>query len=140
APHAPADPPLRPAGRAIRRRAGHLGNRRLREDTATSGTRGPPVVRGTALGPEGERIGPPGDPPLGPEVDGIPRQRSEPNNIIVRPHAEPGRMVLVLIGLMVSGLGLLLVFGDRSGLAPTVPYLGFAVMVVGGVIIAAGRS
>ena len=40
------------------------------------GTRGPPVVRGTALGPGDERIGPPGDPPLGPEVDGIPRQRS----------------------------------------------------------------
>jgi len=41
---------------------------------------------------------------------------------------------------MISGLGAFLVIGNRTGLAPTAPYFGFAVMVLGGVIMAAGRS
>jgi hypothetical protein len=64
----------------------------------------------------------------------------EPDNIIVRPRAEPGRVVIVLIGLMVSGLGLFLWLGNKSGLSPTLPYLGFVVMAAGGVIMALGRS
>jgi hypothetical protein len=65
----------------------------------------------------------------------------EPDNIIVRPDERPGgRMVLVVVGLMISALGLFFVIGNNTGLAPTMPFFGFAVMVVGGVIIAAGRS
>jgi hypothetical protein len=65
----------------------------------------------------------------------------EPNNIIIgRDQSTGGRLVLVIAGLMISGLGLLLVIGNRTGLAPTVPYFGFAVMVLGGVIMAVGRS
>ena len=41
---------------------------------------------------------------------------------------------------MIAGLGLFLVIGNRSGLLPTVPLLGFMVMVVGGVIMSIGRS
>jgi hypothetical protein len=41
---------------------------------------------------------------------------------------------------MISALGFFFVIGNRTGLAPTVPFFGFAVMVVGGVIMAAGRS
>jgi hypothetical protein len=65
----------------------------------------------------------------------------EPDNIIVRPDTPTGgRMVIVVVGLMVAGFGLFLVIGNRTGLAPTAPFLGFAVVVVGGVIMAAGRS
>jgi hypothetical protein len=64
----------------------------------------------------------------------------EPDNIIVKPQAETGRMGLVLIGLTISVLGALLALGNQTGLAPSVPFFGFAVMVVGGVIMAAGRS
>jgi hypothetical protein len=48
-------------------------------------------------------------------------------------------MVLVVVGLMVSALGFFFAIGNITGLAPSVPFFGFAVMVVGGVIIAAGR-
>jgi hypothetical protein len=65
----------------------------------------------------------------------------EPDNIIVRPDGRSGgRMVLVVVGLMISTLGFLLVIGNRTGLAPTAPFFGFAVMIVGGVVMAAGRS
>ena len=49
--HAPADPPLLPVGRAVLRRDGHLGDRRLREGAAAPRTRGPHVVRRPALDP-----------------------------------------------------------------------------------------
>jgi hypothetical protein len=65
----------------------------------------------------------------------------EPDNLIVSPDQRSGgRVVLVVAGLMISALGLVLVFGNKTGLAPTVPYFGFAFMVIGGVIMAAGRS
>ncbi len=76
--HAPADPPLRPIGRAVLRRAGHLGGRRLREDAAAPRTRGPHVVRRSPALPRHERIGPSRDAPLCQEVDGLPRQRRPP--------------------------------------------------------------
>ncbi len=65
----------------------------------------------------------------------------EPKNIIIS--QEPtsgGRMGLVIVGLMICGLGAFLVIGNRTGLAPTVPFFGFFMMVLGGVIMAAGRS
>jgi hypothetical protein len=65
----------------------------------------------------------------------------EPDNIIVRPDGQSGgRVFLVVLGLMISALGLFFVFGNKTGLAPSVPFFGFAMMVVGGVIMAAGRS
>jgi hypothetical protein len=65
----------------------------------------------------------------------------EPDNIIVRPDKHSGgRMVLVVVGLMISALGVFFAIGNRTGLAPTVPFFGFALMVIGGVIMAAGRS
>jgi hypothetical protein len=65
----------------------------------------------------------------------------EPDNIIVSPDKRSGgRTVLVVAGLMISALGFFFVIGNRTGLAPSVPFFGFAVMVVGGVIMAAGRS
>jgi hypothetical protein len=64
----------------------------------------------------------------------------EPDNIIVRQDPTTGfRAGLVVFGLLISGLGAFLVIGNRTGLAPTVPYMGFAVMVIGGAIMAAGR-
>jgi hypothetical protein len=65
----------------------------------------------------------------------------EPDNIILRRDPTTGfRAGLVVVGLIVSGLGAVLVIGNRTGAAPTVPLLGFMVMVVGGVIMALGRS
>jgi hypothetical protein len=65
----------------------------------------------------------------------------EPDNIIVRPEGRSGgRTVLVVAGLMISALGFFLVIGNKSGLAPSLPFFGFAVMVCGGLIMAAGRS
>ncbi len=63
------------------------------------------------------------------------------DNIIVKPDPAPGgRLVLVLAGLFISGLGVFFFIGNRTGLAPSVPFFGFALMVVGGVLMAAGRS
>ncbi|GAC1473423.1 MAG: hypothetical protein NVSMB9_22020 [Isosphaeraceae bacterium] len=68
----------------------------------------------------------------------------EPDNLIIRQsrqnRAGPGRTVLVLVGLMISMLGVLLIMGNRTGLAPTLPFLGFAVMIIGGVLLSAARS
>jgi uncharacterized membrane protein HdeD (DUF308 family) len=66
---------------------------------------------------------------------------AEPDNLIVRKDStHGGRVVLVLAGMIVFGLGLLAFFGNRTGLAPTVPFFGFALMIVGGAIMNAGRS
>ena len=53
-----------------------------------------------------------------------------------------GTVVLVTIlgATAFSALGLLLSIGDQSGLAPPVPLVGIALTVIGGVIMAAGRS
>jgi hypothetical protein len=64
-----------------------------------------------------------------------------PDNIILGRDRTTGfRAGLVVVGLLISGLGAFLVIGNRTGVAPTVPYMGFAVMVIGGVIMAVGRS
>ena len=69
----------------------------------------------------------------------VPEQ--EPDNIIVAPdRATGGRTVLVVIGLMISAAGVFFVIGNQTGLAPSVPFFGFAMMIVGGAIMAAGRS
>jgi hypothetical protein len=65
----------------------------------------------------------------------------EPDNIIVRSdEGSGGRMFLVFVGLMIFALGFFFAIGNKTGVAPTMPFFGFAVMVVGGVIMAAGRS
>jgi hypothetical protein len=67
--------------------------------------------------------------------------KEEPENFIVgSDRTTGGRVLLVLIGLMISAVGLFFVAGNRTGLAPTVPFFGFAGMIVGGAIMAAGRS
>ena len=55
-------------------------------------------------------------------------------------HDDGWPRVLVVVGLIISALGLLLSIGDQSGLAPAVPLFGIALTVIGGVIMAAGRS
>ena len=72
-------------------------------------------------------------------MDHIPLE--EPDNIILRRDTTTGgRAVLVVVGLIISVLGLLLSIGDQSGLAPPVPLFGIALTVIGGVIMATGRS
>ena len=72
-------------------------------------------------------------------MDHIPSE--EPDNIILgRDPTTDGRAVLVVVGLLISALGLLVVVGNRSVLAPTVPLFGFALMMVGGVLMTSGRS
>jgi hypothetical protein len=61
-------------------------------------------------------------------------------SVIVRRDPTTGFRAGLVVGLVISGLGALLVIGHRTGAAPTVPYLGFIVMVFGGVIMAIGRS
>ena len=76
-------------------------------------------------------------------VEAVLRQvpKEEPDNVIVRPDPTPGgRRLLVVFGLMVSALGLVLVIGNRTGLAPTLPFFGTIVIALGVVIMAAGRS
>ncbi|WP_165067118.1 hypothetical protein [Paludisphaera rhizosphaerae] len=67
--------------------------------------------------------------------------REEPVNIIVgNGSTNGGRMILVAVGAMISLMGLFFVVGNRTGAAPTVPFFGFTFMVIGGVIMNAGRS
>jgi hypothetical protein len=64
----------------------------------------------------------------------------QPDNIIVKPHADTGRAILASIAMTLMVLGLLVAAGNISGVAPSVPFLGFAMMAMGGVIAAAARS
>jgi hypothetical protein len=78
-----------------------------------------------------------------PAVEAVLRHvpKEEPNNIIVAPdEAIGGRRFLVILGLVISAFGLFFVFGNQTGMAPTLPFFGFAVMVGGGLLMAAGRS
>jgi hypothetical protein len=64
----------------------------------------------------------------------------EPDNIIVnREFQKRGNVALVVVGLMFCALGAFLVIGNRTGMAPTLPFMGFFFMVIGAVIMAAGR-
>jgi uncharacterized membrane protein len=65
----------------------------------------------------------------------------EPDNIILRGDPTTNfRSAPVVVGLVIFALGALLAAGNRTGLATTVPYGGFAVMAIGGGIMSAGRS
>jgi hypothetical protein len=64
----------------------------------------------------------------------------EPDNIIVRPDPSArGRKFLIVVGLTITALGFFFAIGNRTGLAPSVPFFGFATMIVGGALIVAGR-
>jgi len=65
----------------------------------------------------------------------------EPNNIIVgRDESTGARMVVVFFGLLICFAGGFFVVGNRTGIAPSVPFFGFALMVLGGVIMNIGRK
>jgi hypothetical protein len=56
----------------------------------------------------------------------------EPKNTIVgRDESTGARMGLVFVGLMVVAAGVFFAVGNLSGVAPSLPYFGFAMMVLG---------
>lgn len=69
----------------------------------------------------------------------MPKEAAE--NIIVGSRStDGGRVLLVVAGAMIALMGLFFVVGNKAGAAPSVPFFGFTVMVIGGVIMNAGRS
>jgi hypothetical protein len=64
-----------------------------------------------------------------------------PKNIIVgRDESTGARTILVFVGAMFAVAGVFFAIGNLTGIAPSVPYFGFAMMVLGGVIMKVARS
>lgn len=54
--------------------------------------------------------------------------------------SESTAMALLAVGLVVFVVGLVLLFGNITGVMPTFPLAGFLVTTIGGVLMAAGKS
>jgi hypothetical protein len=78
-----------------------------------------------------------------PSIDAVLRKlpAEAPDNIIVRPdRSTGGRLVLIIAGLTIFGVGAVFAVVGRGARAPMLWILGIALLIAGGALMAAGRS